>query len=169
MNIKKNISLIIAIAVPILMIIFVAASIYLPRFFIHPQYNFLYVTGDYSEAQRYAVDDTQLVKNDLKQPDNYNYRGEAKLYIYDVGSDQSTEVAFIDTRELNLNSNRESVDGFEIVSGDQSHGLFPFSFSSDHDYCSRYISGHNLSRKLVLKQTSSSNGCGNFRFLAWVQ
>ena len=38
---KKHIPLIIGISIPILMILFVAGSIYLPGLFIKPGYNFL--------------------------------------------------------------------------------------------------------------------------------
>ena len=41
--IKKNITLILGISIPILMILFVAGSIYLPGLFIKPHFNFLYV------------------------------------------------------------------------------------------------------------------------------
>jgi hypothetical protein len=46
MNFKKNLSLIFAISIPVLMIIFVAAAIYIPQLFVKPQYNFLYLTGN---------------------------------------------------------------------------------------------------------------------------
>lgn len=52
--IKKNITLVIGISIPILMILFVAGSIYFPRLFIKPHFNFLYVSGDDSTIKMNA-------------------------------------------------------------------------------------------------------------------
>lgn len=168
MNIKKNIALIVGISIPVLMIVLVAAAIYLPRLFYHPAYNFLYTSGDYLPTQQFDVKDGKLVKNNIPPTPATTPPEEAKLYIYDVSSDMSTEVSFADAQNLNLDSRIESPDGFEIVSGGHHDGLFPFSFSSDSDYCSQYISGHNVSSKLDLKRTGDSY-CGNFRFIGWIQ
>jgi hypothetical protein len=97
--IKKNISLVIGVSIPILMILFVAGSIYLPGLFIKPQFSFLYVSGDdyYYGQQQYSVQDGKLVKNEIKPPENQNYnppRGESKLYLYDVVKNESREVSF---------------------------------------------------------------------------
>ena len=63
MQIKKNISLIVAIAIPIAMILFVAASIYLPSIFVKPHDNFVYTFGD-AYARPYSVSGTTLTEND---------------------------------------------------------------------------------------------------------
>lgn len=169
MKIKKNIALIVGLSIPVVMIVLVAAAIYLPRLFYHPAYNFLYVTsGDYYAIQQYEVQDGRLMKKNVKRPDAMASAGEAKLYIYDVATDRNTEVSFADAQNLDLDPDRQSPDGFEIVAAGYRDGFFPFFFSSDGDYCARYISGHNVSRKLDLKQGSNS-ACDNFRFIGWIK
>ena len=111
--IKKNITLVLGISIPILMILFVAGSIYLPGLFIKPHFNFVYVSGDdyyyYNYNQRqYSVQNGKLVKSEIKQPENQNYkppRGESKLYLYDVAKNESKEISFEEAQNLNLDSN----------------------------------------------------------------
>ncbi len=169
MNIKKNIALIVGVSIPILMIVLVAAVIYLPRLFYHPAYNFLYATSDdFYATQQYDVQDGKLIKKDVRRYGPSTPLEEAKLYIHDVATNQNKEVSFSEAQQLNLDPDRQSPDGFEIVTGDHRGDFFPFSFSSDSDYCSRYISGHNVSRKLDLKRSSNAY-CDGVKFIGWIQ
>jgi len=69
MESKKNVSLIVGIAIPILMICLIAVSIYLPLLFAPaPQFNFLYVAGD--SYSHYGVKNGSLVKNEVKYPEH---------------------------------------------------------------------------------------------------
>ena len=170
MKIKKNLSLIIGISVPIAMVLLIGAVIYLPRFFVHPKYDFVYFTESaYSGYEQYEVKDGKLVKNDTSKPGTHEQ--EVKLYIYHVDTDQSQEISYTEGQELNLDPSRLSPDDFEIVSGSHSDGFSPFSDHSSSDYCSRYISGHNMSRKLELRFVANSYSyyCGGFRFLGWIE
>ena len=46
-QIKKNIPLVVGLAIPVLMILFVAGSIYIPRLFApEPKFNFVYSSGE---------------------------------------------------------------------------------------------------------------------------
>lgn len=46
MQFRRNASLIAGILIPVAMLLFVVATALLPGMLMHPQYNFLYVTGD---------------------------------------------------------------------------------------------------------------------------
>jgi len=174
--IKKNITLILGISIPILMILFVASRIYLPGLFIKPHFNFLYVSGDdsyyyYNNGYQYSVQNDKLVKNEIKQLENQNYnppRVESKLYIYDVAKNEAKEISFAEAQNLNLDSSVKSPDDFEVVYGSRGDGFFPFLFWSERDYNSRYLSGHNVSKKLNL-QLNGSSYYNNFRFIGWIK
>lgn len=174
--IKKNITLVIGISIPILMILFVAGSIYLPGLFTKPHFNFLYVSGDdsssyYNNGYQYSVQNNKLVKNEIKQLENQNYnppRGESKLYFYDVKKDESREISFEEAQNLNLGSNIKSPDNFEVVYGSRGDGFFPFFWGGGTDYNTQYLKGHNVSKKLNL-QLSGSSYYHNFRFLGWIK
>ena len=173
--IKKNITLVIGISIPILMILFVAGSIYLPGLFIKPHFNFLYVSGDdsyyYNNGQQYSIQNDKLIKNEIKQPENSNYtppRVESKLYLYDVTKNESKEISFSEAQNLNLDSNLKSPDDFEVVYGSRDSGFFPFFWGGGTDYNARYLKGHNVSKKLNL-QLNGSSYYNNFRFIGWIK
>lgn len=153
------------------MILFVAAFIYLPGLFIHPQYNFLYASGgDNNWYQQYYVQDGSLMKKDNKRPDDTYYKPPTnpKLFIYDVSNDTSMEISFEDAQKNVYDASDKSPDGFEIVQGSRGGGFFPFEFSSRSDSCARYLSGHNVSNKLDIQRLGSSY-CGSFQFIGWIK
>jgi hypothetical protein len=172
--IKKNITLVFGVSIPILMILFVAISIYLPGLFIKPHFNFLYVSGDdyyYNNQQQYSIQNGKLVKNEIKQLENQNYnppRGESKLYLYDVAKNESKEISFAETQNLNLDSNTKSPDDFEVIYGGRGDGFFPFFWGAGTDYNSRYLKGNNVSKKLNL-QLNGGSYYNNFRFIGWIK
>jgi hypothetical protein len=169
--IKKNITLIIAISIPILMIIFVAASIYLPGIFIKPKFNFLYSNCDkysYYNKYYYYVQNGKLTRTEMQKPKDeiYELFREPKLYIYDVIKNESKEISFEEAQNLNLDSNIKSPDGFEIVYGTQGYGFFPFFFWPERDYNTLYLKGHNVNKKLNIQ---FNKPCHSFDFIGWIR
>ena len=95
MIVKKNIPLILSLSIPILMIIFVAASIYLPGIFIKPKYDFIYITGDSDYRQEYTVKNNKLVYYPIRKPDYYTPSlKETKIFLYNVNHDKNREISF---------------------------------------------------------------------------
>ena len=178
MDAKKNLPLIFGVSIPILMILFVALSIYVPQMFVRPQYDFLYLTGNNncyiapnSNIQVYSVQSGKLIRNILDQQlqaCKVAQVPELKIYLYSVANNKSQEVSFEDVQNLNLSDSAQSPDGFEIVNGNSSGGgFFPFFWGGSSDYDSHYIQGHNVSKKLNVQY---SNGYYNeFTFLGWVE
>lgn len=169
MKLKENTSLIIGLAIPILMILFVAGSIYLPGLFVNPQYDFLYSVGDaYYSGQQYNVIDGKL-QSPLPLPSGlptHLPRQEPKFYMHDVKSNQSREVTLQQAQAFFLDTKPQSPDGFEAVYGSRGDGIFPFFFWTGTDYNSRYLKGRNVSKKLNLQFPGSYY---NFRFLGWIR
>jgi len=164
---KRNISLIVGLSIPVLMILFVAGSIYLPGIFIKPKYNFVYVSGyDYYHGRQYSVSNNILVKNQITYPDTYKPGVEPKLFLHDVRANQSNEISFEDAQKFDLDPSPVSKDGFEVVYGSRGEGVFPLFFFSDKDYNSRFIKGHNISNKLNVQLVG--NYYNNFQFMGWV-
>ncbi|MDP3883173.1 MAG: hypothetical protein Q8Q48_03915 [Candidatus Staskawiczbacteria bacterium] len=178
MNIKGNLSLIFGVSIPILMIIFVAASIYIPQMFIKPEYNFLYLSGNNTcshvagNNQIFSVKNGKVVNNLSGLPNLTDQilqyclsrSSEIKFYLYDMKAEKTSEVSFAYAQTLNLDPALESSDGFQIIKGTYSGGIFPF-FYSNSDYNSRYVQGHNISKKINTQQGSYYN----FTFLGWVK
>ena len=163
MNIKKNIPLIIGVSIPILMVIFVVLSIYLPGIFIQPQYNFIYATGDYE--QPYIVRINRIVKSEPRNP-NYKPSYESKLFLHDVKLNTSKEITFEESQNYNLDPNVLSPDGFQVSYGSSDGGFFPFFFYSGIDYNTSYLKGNNVNKKLNI---NSEFYRYNFFFLGWIK
>jgi len=169
---KKNLPLIAGITIPLLLILFVAASIYLPGLFTKPKYSFLYLSGsNYSPA--YFVANGQLNEHittstgpTVYPPSYYSTGGQPQLFVYDVGKNQSEAISFADAQKFSLNTDPQSPDGFEIVSGNDGGGGFPFFYSSSDNYNTKYLKGHDVSRKLNIPD--QGNYYYNFTFLGWV-
>jgi len=159
-------------AIPIVMILLVAASIYVPGLFIHPKYSFLYVTGsDYYDGLQYAIQNGKLIKSVEKPAPNQKPRvDQSQLSIMDVPLNESKTISLDDAQKLKLDPSAQSPDGFEVLQGNQSRGVFPFFDFAETDYNTIYLRGHNASKKLNARVTSTGN-YGNyytFRFLGWI-
>ena len=159
------------------MILFVAVSIYIPGLFLHPKYNFLYTDGDYYvyntggsyfDTQAYLINNGHLVQRPQTTP---VYPGgkpnpSPQLYVHNVTTNESTPISFQDAQNLNLNPTVESPDGYTLENGSQSDG-FSLFFGYNKDYNSKYLVGHNVSKKLNIKNTSSSYS-NSTHFLGWI-
>lgn len=175
--VKKNLSLILGISIPFIMILIVILSIYIPPFFAHPKYNFLYMTSMqvYDNSQIYTVKGGKLEKGELTVNGVTPVDGKMTsvigapvidtpiFFIYDVTKNESTEITFEQAQALTLNSNTLSPDGFEVVQSNGNYGFFPF-FSGNYDYYARYIKGHGISQKI----NGNFNYNNNFSFLGWI-
>jgi hypothetical protein len=126
---RKNWSLIVGISIPILMILFVWISIYLPSLFSHPTYDFIYSIGvDYSQGQ-YSVNNNHVVK--LPPPNNTgNFvvpLQEANLYYYSAVQGKSRQISLQEAQNYTLNTDITSPDGYQVISnvqGNYTGGFF---------------------------------------------
>lgn len=185
---KQNISLYIGIAIPVLMVMFVAGSVYLPRLFSTPQYSFLYATGvsyhgpakpvilnrqDYDTQERYVVRGERLVKETVKVPlgeIDYTTPFETKLYLQNTQTNASQEISFDEAQKLRLNTEALSPDGYKIARGSGGGGVFPFFFNENSDFSSYSLIGHGARHKLNLKQPADTQQYyyDKITFLGWV-
>ena len=170
---KKNIPLIIALTIPVLMIILVAAFIYLPGIGQKPKVNFLYLTGantyyPYGQ-QEYQISGGHLIQTPAPKTTPPNYvppdNTIPHFYLYDVTKNTATELTFAQAQTYTLDSSNTSADGYTIAQGNGGGGDLFFGGGS-YDYNSWFIKGHNRSIKLNLKLTGSAYY--NFQFLGWI-
>lgn len=168
MNIKyENKLVIMALSVPLLMIVMVAFSIYLPGIFIKPKYDFLYAIGNYNYASyRHSVENHMLIKIPVEDLEVYSEISPSPItfYVYDVSSNTSEEISENQAMQLNLNSNNESPDGFEIE-GRYGGGSSLFSYSGGGYH--QYITGYNISKKLNID--SDNSYFREFNFIGWIE
>ena len=164
-NVKRNIPMIVALSIPVLMIVLITVSIYVPALFVKPQIDFVYSTGwDYCDSFRFTIQNEQIVTRELKNvSDNNTCRNyeEPRIFYYDVQENTTKEMTFEEAQQLRVDKRLKSPDGFEVVSGNHSFDLF-FDGSSYYD---QYLKKGTFSRRIKLERKYYYN----FNFLGWVK
>ncbi len=173
MNIPKNMVLWVALAIPVLMILFVAAAIYIPqRGITAPQYNFVYALRNYSDGYEYTVVDGKLTRREISDPNTIKPTpaetrfAPTRFFLYDVTHSTSQELAFEEAQKLTLDNNVTSPDGYEMKRGGEGGGVFPFFFS-EGNYNTQYLVKGNRAIKLELKEIGEPYYY-NQSFFGWV-
>jgi hypothetical protein len=168
---SKDIALIVGLAIPVVMILFVATAIYLPRLFSSvdpPEYDFLYMVGSPYGNEQYRVIEGRLELQKVEPPNSTPPGADwpRKLYVHHVASNTSELISFDDATRLALDPTPRSPDGFEIVNGRRSEFFFPILSSTD--YQTRYLQQDGWSRKLDLEIGSDVGYTNMFIFLGWI-
>lgn len=171
MDIKKNWSLWLAVALPVLMIVFVAASIYVPRLWApKPQYSFVYVSHD--TTTNYTVPQynvhvvngkitKEVVALDETIPATVKQQYiEPRLYRYDAKTGESDDITFEEAKTLKLDDHKQSPDDFSVKQTNGYGG--PFDRGSSP---ALYLVGHSVSQKLDLRGVTNPY---DFSFVGWV-
>ncbi len=186
---KKNFALLLAFALPIVLIAIVALSTYLPSLFLSTDYNFVYSSctdganyyryrcDDYLQ-KRYVVVDDKLVVNtvDLTQdsdkdgvPD-FNEKYTDRIFLHDTEKNESREITLAEGKSLTLSSLLTSPDGVSVSSHyDSRGGEFFFLFGGGSSRFGYYLTKGNSRSKLNLINTDDQYYYqNNFQFLGWV-
>lgn len=174
MKTTKNIPLIIGVTLPVFMIIFTAAAIYIPGYFAKPPtVDFVYVTGDeyYDCEWDYRVINGRLTR--IARPESVISKRNQTMpvcdpvfYVHDVSADKSKSMTFAEASGLQLDPGSMSPDGYEVVRGSGGED-FPFFFDGNN-YDEVYLRGHSWSKKMNITYVSQQYYHYNFSFLGWV-
>ncbi len=169
---KIDVALIIGLAIPVLMIVLVAAAIYMPRFLADiedPQVDFLYSVG-YTNRYRYFVEDGRLQLEERESEcEAQNSRGKEKIqfFIHRVRENTGERVSFEEASMLRLDDTALSPDGYELAYGRRSEFLFPMW--SSRDYRTRYLRKERRAIRLELEIGESFDYATNMTFLGWIE
>jgi hypothetical protein len=154
---KEKLPLIVGIGLPILLIIYVAASFYLSSLFVKPQYNFIYTT-DSSYNYNLRVIGGKITATPYEYSNTYRQATTPNLYYYDAKNDRSRSTTLLEAESYTLDSSPKSPDGF-VVEGASSGGMF-WSDGYEDGY---YLKGHGFNKKINIAADRY-----NFKFLGWV-
>ena len=156
-------------AIPIIMVVLVVLSAYLPALFIKPQYDFLYAISNSYANDHYIVSGEKLVDNKNYEEKNIASNvilPETHLFIYDIEKDEAREISFEEAEEFILDRSSKSADGFEIENGRSRGGLF---FSGYNNYSEKFLVSNFTSKKLNIELNYNINSSSYFRFLGWIK
>lgn len=170
MKLKNNLPLVMAIAIPVLLMIFMMAIIYIPQQQIKPVYNFLYLAGGEYWNQYPAIKDNRLVIPSPPAslvPDSYYSSRKSNYYIYQPAKDESRKITEEEAKQLKLLDQPVSPDGYSVGrnTDNTSFGILPLILGVTDS-----SKGIYLKNKQFKKRISVEAGLYNydFRFIGWI-
>jgi hypothetical protein len=185
---KNNFAMVVAFSLPVLLIVAIALSTYLPALFISTDYNFVYSsctdgTNNYYSyrcdnylQQRYSVVNGQLVVNDVDPALDSDNDGipdakegyTARLFLHDTQSNQTKEITLEEAQSLTLNELITSPDGVSVSSHYDRGADFFFVFNGGSTYGYYLVKGNTKSKLNLINENSRNYYRDNFQFIGWV-
>lgn len=188
-NLRKNFGLIVAFALPILLILGVALSIYIPQFFVSTKYNFVYsVCSDnyYNDGcnkylqKHFTVTDNVLSVNEVSVSDMYPNISEAerkyyntnyssRIFLHNSKTNESREISIDEAKKMKFDSLLTSPDGVTISNSYTGGGgsFFPFG-GSGYSYGYYLMKGNSKSKLNLINDNDRYYYQNNFHLVGWV-
>lgn len=195
-SLRKNFALILAFALPIILIVGVAISVYLPSLFISTNYNFIYASctdnlNSYPYncntylANKYSVVDGKLivapeatttviynqnnVERSISTKDSPDYRKyNTRIFLHDTQKNESREITVEEAKLLNLNNLITSPDGAS-VSSNYNNGSDFFIFGGGRSSFGYFLTKGSGKLKLnLINYDDRYYYQNNFQFIGWV-
>jgi hypothetical protein len=187
---KKNLAILFAFILPIVLIAIVALSTYIPSLLLSTNYNFVYTSCtdetnyhysyncDSDLRKRYSVVGNKIVTNnvelaldsgnDKKIDANENYT--AHIFLHNTAKNESREITFEEAQALTLNSLITSPDGVAVSSHyDRNGGEFFFIFGGGSSSYGYYLTKGKSRNKLnLINNTDQYYYRNNFQFVGWI-
>ena len=160
----KNTPIIVAIALPVVTLLAVAISLYLPSFWVQPAYSFLYSTG-YNHA--YYVENGHIKRFVVKPEEASVYsQTPSMLYLYDTHHNLVMPVTFEMAERYRLNGNPVSPDGYELQTGNNSAGMWSMFWGNynSSDYYTYTLSKNGFGKRVRLTGTQQG-----YQFVGWLK
>ncbi len=188
--IKKNFVILLAFTLPVVLIIAVALSTYLPSIFLSTNYNFIYAScsdrTNYNSyhcnsyiQKRYSVVNNTLVVNALYP--NQDSDGDkildidesytARIFLHDTKNNESREITIEEAQTLSLSNLLTSPDGVTVSNyNDRNYGGdFFFIFNGSSSSYGHYLTKGNSRDKLNLINGGDQYYYqDNFQFTGWI-
>ncbi len=175
---KKNLPLIIGLAIPVLMIIVVVIAVYVPNMFAHPTYGFVFSVGDYpyNYGKHYSVVNGVIVETNTPNPIVKTQNGvtypenttPVNLFVYDPITDNVRQITLADAQKLKVDISPKSPDGYVLDRGNNNVGIFEI-FGSNRDYNAWYLRKGVVSKRIYLTALDNSYYYNNYsQFLGWI-
>ena len=185
--IKKNLTLLLAFALPVILILVIAVSAHFPTKTITSNYNFVYavcanaINSPYYNCNtyivnRYSVIDNKLVLNPIDPAQDADKNGipdikenySAHLFLHDTKTNQSHEITLADAQQLKFSNLLTSPEGVAVAgSYDRGADFFPF-FGGGSGYAYYLIKGNDRSKLNLFNSDNQYYDTGNFQFIGWV-
>lgn len=180
----SNISLIVGLAIPVVMVALIAAAVLLPGRSFNPTTDFIYATGSYPTyitrsgttvtqhsltVKNGTLTDTTQSYQQVEHP-SYPFEKESipRLFLHSTTENTNKELTIDEVQNMKLSAEQKSPDGLTVEFGRRSYGVFPFFFDSgSSNYEQAYLSNQTASKEIQLTSDASSNFF-SFQLVGWV-
>jgi len=175
---KQHLPIILAFALPIVLIAIVAVVAYVPSLMLETKYNFIYSScPDYrygyegcegkASTPTYAVVDGKLVVQGTSTASGAQNQNKVRLFLHDTKKNESREITVDEAKTLSLNGLVTSPDGV-TVSSDYSGGGGFFPFYDNNSYYGYFLTKGSRKSKINLINDEQYYSRYSFRFIGWV-
>ncbi len=186
--IKKNFALLLAFILPILLIVIVALTTYLPSLFLKTNYDFVYSSCTDGNSyypyncntylkNRYTVSNEKLVVNNVDLTQDLNKDGvpdfkqnySDRIFYHDTKNNQSREITLKEAQSMKLSDLLTSPDGVNVSSRyDRVGGGDFLFFGGGYSSYGYYLTKGNSRSKINLINNNDRYYDNNFQFIGWV-
>ncbi len=170
-TLKKHWGIVLAIALPLLLIIIVALWVYIPSWTLSTKYNFIYQSCGVVQypdrcGNRFLVSDGKLIMATPDEAGNTNVL--PRIFLHDTLKNESREIGPAEAQSLMLSELLTSPDGVTVSYKDKYNNDFLFfGGGSTHGY---YLTKGKSEKKLNLINENNYYyyDRNNAMFLGWV-
>lgn len=145
-------------SVPVAIIVLLVGLIYIPRVLANPTYDFIYCEGYYCD-DRFSIDPNGTLKEAPDESVRSAYRGDARLFYYDVQRDATRPVQFDEAARYRLDTTSKSPDGYTLKHNSNSSGFLFWGGSSR---------SWSLSKGFASQPVTLGSGYGDSKFIGWI-
>lgn len=119
--------IVILFSIPVIVACIAAAVVYIPQFFAHPKYDFIY-----SVCEKYSCRDTYVINSmgQIAEPEELVDKLPT-LYYYDVEKNRARSITLQEAGLYSIDTHFASPDGYKLVKDEERRGLYT---SSDRWY-----------------------------------
>lgn len=146
-------------SVPLGAIALILAFLYIPRFFAHPTYDFVYCLGYYCD-KNYTVDPSGKIHMSTDDGIPRYSIENSSLRYYDTVRDTTRPLSVDEAMRYQLDPTSKSPDGY-TVSHNSNNGGFLF-------WGSNYGDDWSLRNGMLTKPVTLDNGGDSVKFIGWV-
>lgn len=163
-------------AIPLAIVIFAAAIIYIPRLMANPRYDFVYC-AEYRCGSAYSVDSQgYLIGRNLNDKSNRNLSYDeyqesrlndarySSLRYYDADSDSTKAISLEEAKQYKLNTSSKSADGYILKRETSSSGFLFWG-----DYEDGWYLQDGAKKKKIELSSNDSYYSSDVKFLGWVE
>ncbi len=183
---KRNAVILIAFSLPVILIVGVVLSTYIPSLFLSTNYDFVYTTctdngGYYSYncreylQQRYTVLNNKLIMKPELQYQDSDKDGvmdineyTPRIFLHDTQKNQSKEITFEEAQQLSLNGLLSSPDGVTISDSYDRGAEFLFFYGGGSSYGHYLTKGKSRIKLNLINSTDTYYYENSFQFIGWV-